>query len=132
MSRKYVEKTEVEIRRRAIQSIEDFLNRNKDYTIEIYIKDANNGGFCVEENYVPTGRNWNFDDEKKLKIIWHSGCYSVSIPTDKISGYYEGIDKNGQENVQVILESGICVEFECIKKNETYAKKTNKEITITV
>lgn len=101
------------IREKVIKRLNDFLTRNKNYTIEVYIKNTDTDSY-IEKNYVPSDRNWDFENEKEFKMLWHNGCYSIKIPYKEISACYEGVDKYNQQDIHIILENGLCIEFECV------------------
>jgi len=98
-----------------------FLERNKEYAIELYINNAvtnNNMG----KIFITSDRIYETND-KKLTLKWNKDeNYDVrynnfSILYDEVMSCYEKIDKNDNlkisETAVVILKNGMEFNFEC-------------------
>ena len=95
-----------------------FQERNKDYAIEVYIR---NGLTCnfMTRLLIPINRNVQLE-EKKFLMDWKVGdaeCNELSLPYDEIMDCYEeNCEEDGlkiTEKVVVILKNGMKFEFEC-------------------
>ncbi len=97
-------------REKMCKTINDFLDRNKDYAIEIYLKDAGTE-FIIGRFFAPSERNYDCYGEKGCRISWNGRNNDITIPYDVIS-CYEETDFDGQA-VYVILKNDIMVVLEC-------------------
>lgn len=100
----------------------EFLNRNKDYAVELYINNAvtnsNIGKIFIASDWIYE------NNDKKLTLKWNKDeNYDVryndfSIPYDEIMSCYEEIDKNDNlkisETAVVILKNGMEFIFGCV------------------
>lgn len=98
-----------------------FLERNKDYAIELYINNAVTNS-NIEKIFIASDRIYSTDD-KKLTLKWDKDeNYDVrynelSILYDEIMSCYDEIDKENNlkisESVVVILKNGMAFNFGC-------------------
>ena len=98
-----------------------FLDKNKDYAVEIYINNAvtNNR---IGQIFITSDRIYKADD-KKITLAWNKDDnYDVRyneflIPYDEIMKCYETVEKEDKlkitEAVVVILKNGMEFDFEC-------------------
>lgn len=98
-----------------------FLERNKEYAIELYINNAitNNR---IGKLFITADRIYKADDEK-LTLKWNKDAnYDVryndfSFLYDEIMACYEEVDKDDNlkisETVVVVLKNGMEFDFEC-------------------
>lgn len=99
-----------------------FLERNKDYVIELYINNAATNN-RIGRIIITSDRIYNAKD-KKFTLKWNKDeNYDVryndfSIPYDEIMKCYEESDKEDNlkisETVVVILKNGMEFNFECV------------------
>ncbi len=113
MTRQYEERKEFKMREKFIKALEDFLEQNKDYIIEVYIKNIDED-YYIEKIYIPPTREWKSNREKGFKMLWNDNCSSIAFLYDNVNAYCEEIDKHYNQNIYVILTNGICINFECI------------------
>ena len=99
-----------------------FLDRNKDYAVELYINnavaDSSIGGI-----FVTSDRIYNADD-KKFIIEWNKDeNYDVrynnfSIPYGEVMARYEEVEKEDKlkitETAVIILKNGMEFDFQCV------------------
>lgn len=100
----------------------EFLERNKEYAIELYINNATTSN-RIGQLFIASDRIYNADD-KKLTLKWNKDeNYDVrynefSIPYDEVMACYEEVDKDDNlkisETAMVILKNGMEFSFECI------------------
>lgn len=99
-----------------------FLDRNKDYAIELYINNAVSNS-NMGKIFITSDRIYETND-KKLTLEWNKDenydvRYNVfSIPYDEVMSCYEEVDKNDNlkisETAVVILKNGMEFNFGCI------------------
>ena len=99
-----------------------FLERNKDYAVELYINNAVTNS-NIGNIFIVPDRICNADD-KKLTLKWNKDenydvrYNDVSIMYDEVMACYEKIDKEDNlkisETVVVILKNGMEFSFGCI------------------
>lgn len=110
------------VREKVENILAGFLERNKDYAIDLYINNAiTNSG--LGKLFITEDRIYKADDEKFI-LKWNKDeNYDVryndfSIPYDEVMSCYEEIDKEDNlkisETAVVILKNGIEFNFECV------------------
>lgn len=110
------------IKEKMLKTLDEFLNRNKNYAIEAYISngmtDSNIGQIII-----PTDRIYN-EKDKKFMIEWNKDIKSnvrynnLSFPYDEVMACYEEVDSYDElkisESAIVILKNGMKIDFECV------------------
>lgn len=110
------------IKEKMLKTLDEFLNRNKNYAIEAYISngmtDSNIGQIII-----PTDRIYN-EKDKKFMIEWNKDVNSnvrynnLSFPYDEVMACYEEVDSYDElkisESAIVILKNGMKIDFECV------------------
>lgn len=99
-------------REKVIKLLNDFLDRNKDYAIEIYIKSTNTD-FIIGRFLLPIDRNYDLNRERESIVLWNSGSNNIKIPHNEVVDCYEEKDENGSQSVYVIMKCGIMISFDC-------------------
>ena len=93
----------------------DFLERNRNYAVEVYINNAVTNK-RVGQVFITMDRTFKADD--KFSIEWdinHDITFNgFSLAYDEILACYEETDKYNQQTVYVIFKNGIEFIFECI------------------
>lgn len=99
-----------------------FLERNKEYAIELYINNAVTNS-NMGKIFITSDRIYETND-KKLTLKWNKDKnYDVryndfSIPYDEVMSYYGEIDKNDNLKISeiavVVLKNGMEFYFGCI------------------
>lgn len=90
----------------------DFLERNKNYAIEIYFRNGITGNLIVKmlisDGYLK--------QEKEKCIIGGNiaelDCEQIILPYNEIMDCYEERDEYNQQTVYVILKNSMIIEFE--------------------
>ena len=110
------------MRERVENILGEFLERNKDYAVKLYINNAVTNS-NIGKIIITSDRIYNTDDTK-FTLKWNKDeNYDVryddfSSPYDEVMAYYEEIDKNDNlkisETIVVILKNGMKFSFECI------------------
>ena len=93
-----------------------FLERNKEYSVELYIDNAV-ANSRLGQVIITADRTFNADDEKltlKWNISDNINFNKFSLQYDEIIACYEEADEYNQQIVHVILRNGIIIEFECV------------------
>ncbi|CUX56075.1 hypothetical protein BN3590_02183 [Clostridium sp. C105KSO15] len=94
------------------KTLNDFLTRNEEYAIEIYLKNTDIDSF-IGRFLAPSGRNYDQNGERGFKVSWNSGVDSLCIPHNEVINCYDERDEYGIQTIYVIMESGVSIEFEC-------------------
>lgn len=99
-----------------------FLQRNKDYAVELYISNAVTNS-TMGKIFITSDRIYHADD-KKFTLKWNKDAnYDVRyndflIPYDEIMTCYEEVDKDDNlkisETATVILKNGMEFSFGCV------------------
>jgi len=111
---KYLEKAKKEVMQEKVENIlGEFLERNKNYTIEVYTRIINTD-FLLGKVYISTDRKWGTKEEKEYIVSWDDNSNHFIIPYDEISACYEEVDEYNQQMVCVMLKCGISIDFECV------------------
>lgn len=98
---------------KVIMILDAFFDKNKDYAIEIYVRNTNTRsiiGYIVVSNE----RKWISNEEKQYKVSWNNEYSKFTIPYDEVLECYEETDEYGSQTVHVILKCGVSIEFECV------------------
>lgn len=93
-----------------------FLERNKDYAVELYIDNAVTNK-RIGQTFITMDRTFKADDDKfsiKWDISQDINFNKFSLAYDEILACYEETDKYNQQTVYVIFKNGIEFIFECI------------------
>lgn len=96
--------------------IEDFLSRNKDYAVEVYIR-SNITDAIIGQIFVTTDRVFvSKDDSCSVKWDIDSGVKfnKFTIPYDEVVVCFEDTDEHGSQTANVIMKCGILLNFECV------------------
>lgn len=111
----------MEMKEKAESILGEFLERNKEYAIELYINNAATNS-NIGKIFIASDRIYNADN-KKFTLKWDKDeNYDVryndfSIPYDEIMACYEEVDKDENlkisETVVVILKNGMEFSFGC-------------------
>ncbi len=92
--------------------LNDFMNRNQSYAIDIYLKhissDAILGSFIVTNQYT-----YNLSEESECSIEWNDKNCKVRILYDEIAACYEERDEYNSHTIHVIMRNGIKIDVEC-------------------
>lgn len=91
-----------------------FLERNKNYSVNVYIRNGVTGNFMTRL-LIPIERNIQLE-EKKLLMGWKVSdveCNELSLMHDEIMDCYEEKDEYNQQMVHVLMKNGMMIEFEC-------------------
>lgn len=95
-----------------------FQERNKNYAIEVYIRNGLTGNFMTRL-LIPINRNVQLE-EKRYLMDWKvddAECNELSLLYDEIMDCYEERDEEDglkiAEKAVVILKNGMKFEFEC-------------------
>lgn len=98
-------------REKASKILNEFLTRNKDYAIEIYLKSTES---IIGRLLMPINRNYdNKYKENRFNMAWNGGDNLFNIPYDEVLACYEEKDEYGTQTVNVIMKSGFMIELEC-------------------
>lgn len=92
--------------------LNDFLTRNEEYAIWIYLKNTDTDSF-IGRFLAPIGRNYDQNGENGFKVSWNRGYDSVCISHDEVIACYEERDEYGSQTVHVIMKYGVIIDFEC-------------------
>lgn len=97
--------------------IEDFLLRNKDYAVEVYIR-SNITDAIIGQIFVTTDRVFKGNDNS-CSVEWDidSGVKFNSrfvIPYDEVVICFEETDEYGSQTASVIMKCGVSLNFECV------------------
>ena len=100
--------------------MKEFLLRNKDYAIEVYIRDNMTDNIIGQILIMPE-RIFKMDNEK-CSLEWDTDCNvkfnRFTIIYEEIMACYEEIDEYNQQSVYMILKNGMSIEFECVGLRE--------------
>ena len=103
----------MKIKERLETILGEFLERNKDYSINVYITN------CVTGNHmalllIPYERMTK-KEEGKFVLEWDDArFYNFCLLYDEILGCYEEKDEYNSQTVHVIMKNGMMFEFECV------------------
>jgi hypothetical protein len=91
----------------------NFLVRNKEYVIEIYLKNGITGNMIAKMLIAKS----HFKQEKEKCTVGGNitefGYPQIFLPYDEIMDCYEERDEYNQQSVHVILKNSMKIEFEC-------------------
>ena len=95
-----------------IAVLNGFFDRNKEYGIEIYLKNGITGSF-LQRLYVSTGRTISYG-KNAYRVMWPDKLSEISIPYDDVISCHEEKDEYNQQSVTVILKGGLLIKLECV------------------
>ncbi len=92
--------------------LNNFINRYKDYAIDIYLSNINSdvilGNFLM-----PTERNFGLSEEGEYIIEWNDKNSKIRISYSEIAACYEERDEYNSHTIHVIMRNGIKIDIEC-------------------
>lgn len=96
--------------------IDEFLSRNKDYAVEVYIR-SNITDTIIGQIFVTTDRVFK-DNDKSCSVEWDVDCgvkfNRFTIPYDDVVVCFEENDEYGSQTASVIMKCGVSLNFECV------------------
>ena len=95
-----------------IAMLNEFFSRNKEYGIEIYLKNGITDSI-IQRLYIPTGRTISYG-KNDYKVMWSDKMSEISIPYDDVISCHEEKDEYNQQSITVILKGGLFIEIECV------------------
>lgn len=105
----------IDIKEKIIKTLGDFLERNKEYTVEVYISNLSTNSI-IERMYITDDPTFKADD-RKVVLEWDNRhdimLNNISILFDEVLVCYDEKDEYGQQMVFVILKCGVSIDFEC-------------------
>lgn len=105
----------IDIKEKVIKTLGDFLERNKDYTIEVYMSNLSTNSI-LGQMYITDECSFKTDD-KKVTLEWDNRhgvvLNNISLSYDEILSCYEEVDEYNQQTIHVILKCGISIDFGC-------------------
>ena len=109
----------IDVKEKVINTLGEFLDRNKEYIIEAYISNTVTS-HIIGRMYVVTDRTIKTDD-KGFTLEWDNKqditYNNLSIPYDEILACYDETDEYDQQMIFIILKCGISVDFGCCGMN---------------
>lgn len=103
------------IKQEVAERLEDFFSRNRDYAIELDLKDiqthTNIGSFTITMN-----RECSYEDNL-LSLSWQNNeCIyeAFKIRYDDVKAIHEEQDEFGIQTVRIDMKYGITIEFTCV------------------
>lgn len=105
----------IDIKEKIIKTLGGFLERNKEYTIEVYMSNLSTNSI-LGRMYIADKYSFKTDD-KKVTLEWDNrhdvALNNISITYDEILACYDEEDEYGQQMVFIILKCGISIDFGC-------------------
>lgn len=105
----------IDIKEKVIKTLGDFLERNEEYTIEVYVSNLSTNSI-LGKMYIADEYSFKTDD-KKVALEWDNRqdkvLNNISIPYNEVLACYDEEDEYGQQMVFVILRCGVSIDFEC-------------------
>lgn len=98
------------MKEKVVKTLGEFLDRNKEYVIGLYISDPVTNHIIGRMN-VTTNRVFKAND-KGITLEWNEN--NLSIPYDEILACYDETDEYEQQMVFVILKCGVSIDFGCV------------------
>lgn len=92
--------------------LDNFMRRNGNYAIEIYICNANSD-LTIGKLLIPIERSCNHDKNDVYNISWGLGN-SIDIPYKEVIACYEERDGDISETVYVIMKCGLIMDICCV------------------
>jgi hypothetical protein len=91
----------------------NFIKRNKEYVIEIYVKNGKTGNMITKMLF--NKMYCTLEKEKCIvdKDVVGTHDTQIILPYDEIMDCYEERDEYKQQTVHVILKNSMIIEFEC-------------------
>lgn len=101
---------------RMLEILSKFLSRNKDYAVEVHIRNNMTDGI-IGQIIVTPDRVFKSDDNS-CSVEWDIDCgvkfNRFTIPYDEVMACFEETDEYGSQSVNVIMKCGMSVEFSCV------------------
>jgi len=98
------------------KTLGEFLDRNKEYIVEVYIRNLSTDNI-IGRMYITTDRTIKTND-KKIVLEWDNRrditLNNLSIPYDEVLACYDEVDEYNQHMVFVILKCGVSIGLECV------------------
>ena len=94
------------------KTLNDFLTRNEEYAIQIYLKNTDTDSF-IGRFLAPIGRNYDQNGEGGFKVSWNKGYDSLCISHNEVIACYQEKDEYGSQTVHLIMKYGVTIDFEC-------------------
>lgn len=105
----------IDIKEKITKTLGGFLERNKEYTIEVYMSNLSTNSI-LGKMYIADEYSFKTDD-KKVTLEWDNRhdvvLNNISIAYDEVLACYDEEDEYGQQMVFVILKCGISIDFGC-------------------
>lgn len=95
------------------KTLNDFLTRNEEYAIQIYLKNTDTDSF-IGRFLAPIGRNYDQNEKNGFDVSRNSGYDSLCISHNDVIACYEEKDEYGSQTVHVIMKCGVTTDFECV------------------
>lgn len=96
--------------------INDFLLRNKEYAVEVYIRSSATDNI-IGQILVTTDRVFTSKDNS-CSVEWDIDCgvklNRFTIPYDEVVICFEETDEYSSQTANVILKCGVSIEFQCV------------------
>lgn len=103
----------MKMKERVVTILDGFLERNKNYSINVYIKNGVTGNHMALL-LIPIERVTE-ENETEYTLVWDDAQFNnFSIAYDEILGCYEERDEFNQQMVCLFLKNGMMIEFECV------------------
>ena len=105
----------IDMKEKVIKTLGEFLERNKEYTVEVYISNLSTNSI-IGKMYITDDPTFKTDD-KKVVLEWDNRhdimLNNISISYDEILACYDEVDEYEQQMVFVILKCGVSIDFGC-------------------
>ena len=105
----------IDVKEKVIKTLGEFLERNKEYTVEVYISNLSTNSI-IGKMYITDDSTFKADD-KKVVLEWDNRhnimLNNISILYDEVLACYNEEDEYGQQMVFVILKCGVSIDFGC-------------------
>lgn len=96
--------------------ISDFLSRNKEYAVEVYIR-SNITDAIIGQIFVTTDRVFT-SKEDSCSVEWDVDCgvkfNRFTILYDEVVICFEETDEYGSQTASAIMKCGVSLNFECV------------------
>lgn len=105
----------IDMKEKVTKTLGGFLNRNRRYTVEIYIRNLSTDK-VIGTMYITDEVTFKAED-KKVTLEWEGKrdivSNNLSFLYDDILACYEEVDEYNQQMVYVALKCGVSFDFEC-------------------
>lgn len=106
----------MEIRNVLNRNIGDFLNRNREYMCEAYIRNSMDDSI-IGQLYITSDRIFKADDER-CTLGWGTGCdvllNRLVIRYKDVTDCHEEIDEYGSQTICILMKCGMSIDIECV------------------